>query len=50
MTKYMPFIYGGAAVIFVIRGMARGLFGTAAQSYYNEAFVGTPAASGEDSA
>lgn len=48
MSRYMPFVYGSAAALFLIRAMARGTLGTAAQSYYNEVFVGTAPAGGEN--
>ena len=47
MRAYLPMIYGGLSALFVLRGMARGLFGTEVQAYYNQAFAGTATSSGE---
>jgi hypothetical protein len=41
MRAYLPYVYGGLAALIVLRGSARGGFGTAVQGYFASVFVET---------
>ena len=41
MRKYLPYLYGAAGALIILRGMARGGFGAKGSQWFGDIFVKT---------